>query len=395
MRRWILGASAAALLAVTGLTTAYLAIPPARAAASVMTGATTPVSADEAAATVAAMRPPKRSRPVVAVVAANDGTETTDYIVPYAVLSRSGVADVVALATKARPIKLMPALTVQPQATTADFDTRYPTGADYVIVPALHRRDDPTVVAWIKKQSALGATIVGVCSGVKTVSAAGLLSGRAATGHWDDVAQLRKANPTMRYLPDRRYVADRGIVTTTGVSASLPVSIALVEAIAGRGRAQEVASAFNLASWDAGHSSAAFRLDRAAVRTAVGNRIAFWKRESIGVPVSSGVDDVALAFTADAWSRTYRSKAYTVTSSTAPVVTRAGLTLLPDRTSENRRSLVMLEPPTLNGDAALRAALAEISRRFGSPTAAFVALQLEYALPREVAASTQSREERR
>ncbi|HYV48907.1 MAG TPA: hypothetical protein VFA20_28805, partial [Myxococcaceae bacterium] len=91
----------------------------------------------EQAATLKALRPPKHpARPVVAVVGANEGSETTDYLIPYAVLQQSGVAEVVALGTRPGPITFWPALTVEPQATTAEFDARHPDGADYVFVPA-------------------------------------------------------------------------------------------------------------------------------------------------------------------------------------------------------------------------------------------------------------------
>ena len=48
-----------------------------------------------------------------------------------------------AVATEPGPVELYPALTVEPDATVAAFDARYPDGADYVIVPAMSRDDDP------------------------------------------------------------------------------------------------------------------------------------------------------------------------------------------------------------------------------------------------------------
>src|SRR4029078_5625815 len=104
-----------------------------------------------------------RARLLVAIIACNDGTETTDYLVPYGVLKRSGVADVYALGTRAGAMTLMPALSVTPDTTVAEFVARSPTGADYVIVPAMH---DPTNVAvrdFIRAQAAGGATIVSIC----------------------------------------------------------------------------------------------------------------------------------------------------------------------------------------------------------------------------------------
>jgi putative intracellular protease/amidase len=341
--------------------------------------AAAPVPAEEQAQTIAAMKPPKRARPVIAVIGHNDGTETTDYIIPYSVLAHSGVADVVALAPEARPIKLVPALAVQPQATTAAFDARYPDGADYVVVAAMHPRDDPTVVAWIKRQAANGAVIVGVCSGVRTLSAAGLLAGRRATRYWWDAEDLEGSNPTTRWVSDRRYVVDRGVVTTTGITASLPISLALVEAIAGRDRAADVAREFGVASWDARHNSEAFGFDRGMILAGITNKAAFWNSETRGLPVRQGVDELALAFTADAWSRTFRSNVVTVGNDRGPVETRRGLTLLPDRTASGEASVSMLPYPRSHEPAeALPEALAGIASRYGVDTAEFVAVQLEY-----------------
>jgi transcriptional regulator GlxA family with amidase domain len=336
------------------------------------------ITAEEHARTIEAMKPPKRARPVVAVLAHNDSTETTDFIVPYAVLAESGAAEVVAVAPEARRIQLTPALSVEPQMTTAAFDVQYPDGADYVIVPRLDPFDDATIVSWIQAQSQSGATIVGVCAGAKTVAAAGLLDGRNGTGHWFDIEQLQKDHPTMRWVRDRRYVADRGIVTTTGVSASLPVSLALVEAIAGRDHAEAVAEELGVDTWDESHDSDAFWLDPTSKATAMRNR-ALGVTDLWTIPVSDGVDEIGLAFTADAWSRSFRSKALAVAAGEDAIRMRRGLMLVPDAaravTSDDR----VVRVPALQPASALPSSLATIAEVYGEDTAAFVALQLEYA----------------
>ena len=182
-----------------------------------------------------------RPHPIIAVAGQSRGSETTDYLVPYGVLTQSGAAQVIALGTQPGPIQLMPALKIVPQATLAEFDARFPDGADYVIVPAVHEPDDATLVGWVRAQAHKGAVIVGVCDGVWVVANAGLLRGRRATGHWYSLSRLEHKFSNTRWVRNRRYVADDSVVTTTGVTASIPVSLALVEAIAGRERATEVA----------------------------------------------------------------------------------------------------------------------------------------------------------
>ena len=91
------------------------------------------------------------ARPLIAVIGINDATETTDYLVPTGILRRADVADVVMLATDPGPVQLYPALKVEPDATIAEFDAAHPEGADYVIVPAMSRDDDPAALAWIQE----------------------------------------------------------------------------------------------------------------------------------------------------------------------------------------------------------------------------------------------------
>jgi len=367
-------AAAAALLALSGTWAATRTTGP---APSERRSAPRPPDVREQGETLAGLRPPKRAVPVVAVLGLNDGSETTDYLVPYGVLSASRLAKVIALAPEPRPITLMPALRIQPQATPAVFDARYPDGADYVIVPAMHRADDPTVLAWIRSQASKGATIVGICEGALVLSHAGLLRDRAATTHWYSVGKLRQENPGMRWARDRRYVADRGVVTTTGVSASLPVSLALVEAIGGRVRAEALAQELGVDSWDARHDSAVFALDRGHLLTGAGNLLAFWRHETVGLPVEDGVDEIALALAANAWATTYRSRVIVLSASGAPLATRRGLTLLPEASTDVQPDLVLM-PVTADRPArALDDALVGIAARYGAPTAAFVALLLE------------------
>lgn len=332
------------------------------------------ISADEAAQTLAALKPPKRARPVVAVVGANDGTETTDYLVPYGVLKRSGVADVFALGTKSGPVSLVPALTIIPDATTAEFAQRYPEGADYVIVPALHDPTNAAVRDFIRGQAALGATIVSICDGTLVMANAGLLDSHRATGHWFKIDSVAEAHPTMRRVRDRRYVADRGIVTTTGVSASVPVSLALVEAIGGRERATALALEIGARGWSAEHDSGAFHLIRDDVWMVVGNLIVgLFDRDTVAVRVADGDDVIAAAFMADSYGRTFRTRA--VVSGAAPIRSAEGLVILPD--AGGATPDVVVDLPESQPARALDAALAGIQARYGKATAAFVRVQLE------------------
>ena len=316
-----------------------------------------------------------RSQPVIAVVAENGYTELTDYVVPYGVLRESGVAQVWALATQAGPVRLFPALRVSPQASTAEFDGRFPQGADYVIVPAVHEVKNAALISWVQSQARKGATIVGVCDGVWVLAHAGLLRGKQAVGHWYALDDLQQQFADTRWRRDRRYLADGKVITTTGVTASIPVSLALVEAIAGTAAAQQTATRLGASDWSTQHRSDDFQLNRRHMLTAAGNWLAFWTHQDIGIQVADGVDEIALALAADAWSRTYRSSAFALPRTGQNVQSRRGLQLLADTTKVER---TLQLNPALLPTATLDDSLRQIAAWYGPATAAFVALQMEY-----------------
>jgi putative intracellular protease/amidase len=372
------GLGAAALLVTIGGAW-ILTLPPASAFA-----VAPPVAKEEADATIAALKPPKRARPLIAIVGVNDSSETTDYLMSYGILRRADVADVVALGMKPGPVTLFPALRVEPQATVADFDAQHAEGADYVIVPAMSRDDDPAVLQWIKSQAGKGAVIIGVCAGAKVVGNTGLLDGKRATTHWYYLRELRDKHPAIHYVRDRRLVVDRGVATTTGITASMPMSLTLIEAIAGRDKAEAVSRDLGLTRWDARHDSDAFQFTRPFALTAIRNTLASWNREQLGIELAPGVDEVSLALVADAWSRTYRSRAVTFAGTAGAQQTRHGLRILPDQVAANWPTERLL-PATggLQPAKALDQALLGIEARYGMRTADFVAMQLEY--PRHLA----------
>lgn len=175
--------------------------------------------------------------------------------------------------------------------------------------------------------------VIGVCVGVKVVAETGLLDNKRGTTHWFVLQELRKKHPTMQYVANRRLVVDHGVATTTGITASIPMSLTLIEAIAGRDKAEAVAR-------------------------------------------DLGLDEVSLALSADAWSRTYRSRAVTFADSPGAITTRSGIRIVPDATAWPKEDVVNAftdRPPA----QALDETLAGIETRYGARTRYVVAMQLE------------------
>src|SRR5690606_26359729 len=256
----------------------------------------------QAQAFIDALKPRRTERPVIAIVALNEGTEITDFLLTHAVLQRADIADVTAVAPRAGRVSLYPALQVEVAQDLASFDKQHPEGADYVIVPAMSDRKNAAITTWLKQQSNLGARIIGVCAGALVVGNADLLDQRRFTTHWFYRDELMEDHPDARYVPHQRYVVDGNIATTTGISASVPTMLALIEAIGGRDKAQAMASELGVPSWTPVHDSSLYGLDFSRGLSFILNKLAFWRDAQWQIEVEQGMDDIALAFTADAWS---------------------------------------------------------------------------------------------
>ncbi|MFS2020535.1 GlxA family transcriptional regulator, partial [Massilia sp. CT11-108] len=72
------------------------------------------------------------------------------------------------------------------------------------------------------------ARIASVCNGAFLLAHAGLLDGRRATTHWNDVALMAARFPRVAVQPDRIFVRDGPVYTSAGVTAGVDLALHLV-----------------------------------------------------------------------------------------------------------------------------------------------------------------------
>jgi transcriptional regulator GlxA family with amidase domain len=143
------------------------------------------------------------------------------------------------LAATDAPVTAGGGLIVEPQFTIADHPP-----LDVLIVPggAVEAELGRTgVIAWIATVHQTAQITVSVCTGAFLLGEAGLLAGKRATTHWDDIAELGRTFPDTTVVDDLRWVDEGSIVTAAGISAGLDVSLHLVARLAGDDLAIETA----------------------------------------------------------------------------------------------------------------------------------------------------------
>ncbi|MGH8735658.1 MAG: GlxA family transcriptional regulator, partial [Burkholderiales bacterium] len=101
----------------------------------------------------------------------------------------------------------------------------------------------PPLLAGLRRVARRGIEIGGVESGSLVLAMAGLLNGRRATTHWEDLEEFAAKFPEIDVRADR-YVIDRGRFTTGGASPALDMMLHLIRVRHGEALALDVASIF-------------------------------------------------------------------------------------------------------------------------------------------------------
>jgi len=100
---------------------------------------------------------------------------------------------------------------------------------------------DAATLEWVAASARAAALTASVCTGAFILAKLGLLDGRAATSHWEDIPDLRRAYPAIRVLEDVPFVDEGRIVTSAGISAGIGMSLHLVGRILGPDAARKTA----------------------------------------------------------------------------------------------------------------------------------------------------------
>lgn len=313
------------------------------------------------------------AKPLVVILADSRGTVATDLTAPYAILAESGAVEVKVVSATADPVRLTPGVAwVKPQMTLAELERTRPEGADVVIVPAYAVDEDPARRAWLQAQLRRGARIVAICNGARALAAAGLLEGRAATVHWYSQGKVARRYPGTRWRRDARWVTDGPITTTAGMSAAEPATLQLLRELAGETTMRQTAARLGMPLPEPGHDGRRYRLTPGGMATTVLNTLAFWGHEKVAVPLEPGFDELAFGTALDAWSRTYRSRAWA--TGAAATTSRHGLTIYRSASTPRRFD----RRASLPGPDVMTRTFAQIRAVYGPATARFVALQFEH-----------------
>jgi transcriptional regulator GlxA family with amidase domain len=173
-----------------------------------------------------------------------DEVEVLDFAGPYEVFttasrvfrridaSRPVPFKIFTIARNENSVRTRPGLIVQ-----ADYTISNHPAIDLLIVPGgivTAEIATSTVPEWIASLSQRTKLIASVCTGAFLLAKAGLLDGKSATTHWEDIADMQAMFPSVKVMEGSRWVDEGTVVTSAGISAGIDMSLYLVERFAGR-----------------------------------------------------------------------------------------------------------------------------------------------------------------
>ncbi|MBP1681323.1 MAG: ThiJ/PfpI family protein [Proteobacteria bacterium] len=118
-----------------------------------------------------------------------------------------------------------------------DFDFKTHPKIDVLLIPGgviTEALKDASVINWIASISKQTKLTASICTGAFLLAKAGLLEGKSATTHWEDIEDLRVMFPHLDVKEQMRWVDEGSIVTSAGISAGIDMSLHLVERLVNR-----------------------------------------------------------------------------------------------------------------------------------------------------------------
>ncbi len=166
------------------------------------------------------------------------GCEELEAVTIIDLLRRAGI-EVVTAGLQPGIVKASRGTQLLPDAT---LDAVLRVEFDMIVLPggmpgAQHLREDPRIIALLKKMAEQGKYTAAICAAPTVLAEAGLLVGKRVTSYPGFLDKLDV--PGMAYLKDA-VVKDGKILTSRGPGTAMDFALALIEALAGKARRDEV-----------------------------------------------------------------------------------------------------------------------------------------------------------
>jgi len=172
-----------------------------------------------------------------------DQVEVLDFAGPFEVFSTASRVysrlhpegeqpfDVYTIAAQMGIVTARGGLLVEPKFQISDHPA-----IDVLVIPGGVIKEElkrEAVIRWIQSISKSSVVTASVCTGAFLLAKAGLLSGKSAITHWEDVDAFETMFPDIQLDSAARWVDEGRVVTSAGISAGIDMSLHVVSRLEG------------------------------------------------------------------------------------------------------------------------------------------------------------------
>lgn len=172
-----------------------------------------------------------------------DQVEVLDFAGPFEVFSTASRVysrlhpeaekpfDVFTIAAQMGIVTARGGLIVEPKFQISDHPA-----IDVLLVPGgviEEELEREAVIRWIQSIAQSSVVTASVCTGAFLLAKAGLLSGKSAITHWEDVDTFETMFPDIQVDRAARWVDEGRVVTSAGISAGIDMSLHVVSRLEG------------------------------------------------------------------------------------------------------------------------------------------------------------------
>jgi transcriptional regulator GlxA family with amidase domain len=310
------------------------------------------------------------------VLAGGRGSEIGDTLESFEILSRSGLYNVYSVAPERTVLPLKPgfglgrpsSLDFVPHFSFADYDAQIVEAPDLIAIPYFEADPsssaDAPIFDWIRSHVGPNTTILSICSGTMVLADTGLLANRTATTNTGTFDYVQSHSPSTTLLHDVRYVDDGDIITSTNLTGGVDATLHLVDRLAGRAAALDVARQIGYSQTDA-LDDPAFASDDSFAYPIALNMAFSGPQEQLGVRVDDGVSELGLAGIIDPVVASGTARPFALADERRIVQSRDGFLFLPRYDTQTAPALdrVVVPPDANSGVSAYDATLRDLSQR--------------------------------
>jgi putative intracellular protease/amidase len=325
---------------------------------------------------------PDPNRKTAVVLAGSRGAEIGDTLESYEILARSGLFNVYSIAPERTVLPLKPgfgfgrpsSLDFVPHFSFAEYDAQIGGAPDLIAIPYFEA--DPTSPAdapifdWIRDHAGPNTTILSICSGTMILADTGLLANRTATTNTGTFDYVQSHSPSTALVHNVRYVDDGNIITSTNLTGGVDATLHLVDRLAGRAAALDVAHQIGYSETDA-LDDPSFAPDDSFFYPITVNAALSGQKERLGVRVDDGVSELGLAGIIDPLVASGTARPIALADERRIIASRYGFLFLPRYDAQTSPALdrVVVPPAADAGVSAYDAMLRDLAQRHNGAVA--------------------------